>query len=70
MLLKRQRRRDFLIKTGAGIIALGILAWFAGSLSPLLLSIATTAIMIIVAVWESTSLRSGAAEPRSEATGA
>jgi low temperature requirement protein LtrA len=51
---------------GAGIIALGVLAWFAGGLSPLLLSILTTAIMIVVAVWESISLRSGAVEARSE----
>ena len=35
-----------------------LLAWFAGDLSPLLLSMLTTAIMIVVAVWESISLRS------------
>jgi hypothetical protein len=35
------------------------LAWFARDLSPLMLSALTTAIMIIVAVWESVSLRSG-----------
>ncbi len=46
----------------AGIVALGILAWFAAELSPLLLSLLTTAIMVIVAVWESISLKSGAAE--------
>jgi low temperature requirement protein LtrA len=66
--------RGFLqLSHGAGIIALGILAWFAGDLSPLTLSILTTAIMIVVAVWESISLRSGAAEPeksQSEATSA
>jgi low temperature requirement protein LtrA len=50
----------------AGIVALAGLAWFAGALSPLMLSLATTAIMIIVAAWESVSLRSDAAEPRSE----
>jgi hypothetical protein len=44
------------------------LAWFAGDLSPLLLSILTTAIMIIVAAWESISLRSGAVEAQSETT--
>ena len=60
---------------GAGIIALALLAWFAGALSPLMLSIATTAIMIVVAVWESISLKSGAAksqaeQPQSEATSA
>jgi low temperature requirement protein LtrA len=49
-----------------GIIALGILAWFASALSPLMLSILTTAIMIMVAAWESISLRSGAAESQSD----
>jgi low temperature requirement protein LtrA len=43
---------------GAGIIALCVLAWFASELSPLMLSILTTAIMIAVAVWETVSLRS------------
>jgi low temperature requirement protein LtrA len=51
---------------GVGIVALVILSWFAGALSPLVLSILTSAIMIVVAVWESVSLGSGAAEPRSE----
>src|ERR1700722_8505274 len=52
---------------GAGIIALGILSFFARDLSPLLLSILTTAIMIVVAAWESISLKSGATgPPRSE----
>ena len=45
---------------GAGIATLAILAWFAGALSPLTLSILTSAIMISVAVWESVSLGSGA----------
>jgi hypothetical protein len=39
-----------------------VLAWFASDLSPLMLSILTTAIMIAVAVWESISLRSNSAE--------
>jgi low temperature requirement protein LtrA len=60
---------------GAGIVMLAILAWFAGSLSPLMLSLLTTAIMIMVAAWESVSLRSGAAaslpeRAQSEATSA
>src|SRR6266567_6959136 len=50
----------------AGIVALGLLAWFASGLSPLMLSILTTAIMIIVAVWESISLKRGPAEPSTE----
>ncbi len=61
--------RGFLqLSHGAGIVALGILAWFAGGLSPLVLSILTTAIMITVAGWESISLGSGTAGSQSEAT--
>jgi low temperature requirement protein LtrA len=50
----------------AGIVALGLLAWFASGLSPLMLSLLTTAIMIIVAAWESISLKSGPVESRLE----
>jgi low temperature requirement protein LtrA len=50
---------------GVGILALCGLAWFASDLSPLLLSVSTTVLMIIVAVWETVSLRSGTAESRS-----
>jgi hypothetical protein len=32
--------------------------WFASELSPLWLSVATTVVMIVVAVWESVSLGS------------
>jgi low temperature requirement protein LtrA len=75
ILFKHTIRGFLQLSHGAGIIALGILAWFAGELSPLLLSIVTTAILVIVAVWESISLKSGAAEsgpekPQSEATSA
>ena len=67
--------RGFLqLSHGVGIVALGILAWFAGGMSPLLLSILTTAILVIVAIWESISLKSDAAGARpqshSEVTGA
>jgi low temperature requirement protein LtrA len=56
---------------GAGIAALGILGFFAGEFSPLMLSILTTAIMITVAAWESISLKSGATgPPQSEVTSA
>ena len=58
--------RGFLqLSHGVGIIALCVLAWFASELSPLVLSILTTAIMIVVAVWESISLqiRSGRVAP-------
>jgi low temperature requirement protein LtrA len=64
ILFKHTIRGFLQLSHGAGIIALAILAWFAGALSPLMLSMLTTAIMIIVAAWESISLKSGAAEPR------
>ena len=55
--------RGFLqLSHGVGIVVLCVLAWFASDLSPLALSILTTAIMIVVAVWETISLRPGAAE--------
>jgi low temperature requirement protein LtrA len=41
-----------------GIVALALLAPFASKLSPLWLSALTTALLIVVAVWESLSLRS------------
>jgi low temperature requirement protein LtrA len=66
ILFKHTIRGWLQLSHGAGIIALAILAWFASDLSPLMLSILTTAIMIVVATWESMSLKSGAAEPRSE----
>jgi low temperature requirement protein LtrA len=55
---------------GVGIIALGLLGWFGAELSPLMLSVATTLLMVVVAVWESLSLPSGAKESQSEATSA
>jgi low temperature requirement protein LtrA len=62
ILFKHTIRGFLQLSHGVGIIALGILGWFAGDLSPLLLSILTTAIMIVVAVWESISLKSGAVD--------
>jgi low temperature requirement protein LtrA len=62
ILFKHSFRGFLQLSHGAGIIALGALAWFAGELSPLMLSVLTTAIMIVVAVWESISLRSALAE--------
>ena len=54
---------------GVGIAALGILGFFAGGFSPLMLSILTTAIMIVVAAWESISLKAGeTGPPRSRET--
>src|SRR5437879_772340 len=69
ILFKHSFRGFLQLSHGVGIIALGVLAWFAGDLSPLWLSIATSAIMIVVAVWESVSLRSPS-EAQSEATSA
>jgi low temperature requirement protein LtrA len=55
--------RGFLqLSHGAGIVALCALAWFARDLSPLTLSALTSALLIVVAVWESVSLRSRAKE--------
>jgi low temperature requirement protein LtrA len=67
ILFKHTFRRFLQLSHGVGIVALGILAWFASGLSPLTLSILTTAILVMVAVWESISLKSGAAEAQSEA---
>jgi low temperature requirement protein LtrA len=55
--------RGFLqLSHGAGIVMLLGLSYFAADLSPLSLSMATTAIMIVVAIWESVSLGSAAGE--------
>jgi low temperature requirement protein LtrA len=62
ILFKHSFRGFLQLSHGVGIIALCVLAWFAHELSPLLLSILTSAIMIVVAVWESISLRSKAEE--------
>ena len=61
-LFKHSFRGFLQLSHGVGIIALCLLAAFAGGLSPLWLSILTTAIMVVVAVWESMSLRSDAEE--------
>lgn len=58
ILFKHSFRGFLQLSHGVGIIALCVLAWFAHDLSPLMLSILTSAIMIVVAVWESISLRS------------
>jgi low temperature requirement protein LtrA len=62
ILFKHTIRGWLQLSHGAGIVALGTLAWFAGGLSPLMLSVLTTAIMIMVAAWESISLKSSAAK--------
>jgi low temperature requirement protein LtrA len=68
ILFKHTFRRFLQLSHGVGIVALCILAWFASGLSPLMLSILTTAILVVVAVWESISLKSSAVEAQSEAT--
>jgi low temperature requirement protein LtrA len=51
--------RNFLqLSHGVGIVALAVLAFFASVMWPLTLSVLTTAILVIVAVWESRSLGS------------
>ncbi|MGD0849764.1 low temperature requirement protein A [Bradyrhizobium sp.] len=65
ILFKHAIRGWLQLSHGVGIVALCAMAWFAGELSPLMLSILTTMLMVIVAVWETISL-SGAAESRSE----
>src|SRR3569623_831413 len=57
ILFKHSIRGFLQLSHGAGILALLGLGWFAGGFSPLWLSVATTVIMIVVAIWESMSLR-------------
>jgi low temperature requirement protein LtrA len=59
ILFKHSIRGWLQLSHGVGIILLALLAWFASDFSPLMLSILTSAILVIVAVWESASLRSG-----------
>ncbi len=68
ILFKHTFRRFFQLSHGVGIVALCVLAWFASGLSPLMLSTLTTAILVMVAVWESISLKSAPVEPQSDAT--
>jgi low temperature requirement protein LtrA len=62
ILFKHTVRGFLQLSHGAGIIALGVLAWFAGELTPVMLSSLATAILLTVAVWESVSLSSGPGE--------
>ncbi len=68
ILFKHSIRGWLQLSHGAGIVALGVLWWFAADFSPLMLSIATTVLMVVVAAWESISLRSAATKAHSEAT--
>lgn len=58
ILFKHAIRGFLQLSHGIGIILLLVLWWFAADLSPLWLSVASTVIMIVVAVWESMSLGS------------
>lgn len=58
ILFKHAIRGFLQLSHGIGIILLLALSWFAADLSPLWLSVATSVIMIVVAVWESVSLGS------------
>jgi low temperature requirement protein LtrA len=70
VLFKHSIRGFLQLSHGVGIIALAVLAWFAGDLSPLMLSFLTTAILVVVAVWETISLRSGGDKSHSAAASA
>lgn len=58
ILFKHSIRGFLQLSHGIGIILLSALWWFASDLSPLWLSVATSVVMIVVAVWESVSLGS------------
>jgi low temperature requirement protein LtrA len=62
ILFKHAIRNFFQLSHIAGIVAFLVLGWFAADMSPLMLSVATTALLIVVAIWESLSLRSKAEE--------
>jgi low temperature requirement protein LtrA len=62
ILFKHNIRGFLQLSHGAGIVALTVLALFARELSPLMLSALTTALLVVVAVWESLSLRSKSEE--------
>lgn len=58
ILFKHSIRGFLQLSHGVGILALLGLGWFGSEMSPLWLSVATTLILIMVATWESLSLRS------------
>ncbi len=62
ILFKHAIRGFLQLSHGVAIIAFAAVAWFGHDLSPLWLSITTTAILIMVAVWELLSLRGQTAE--------
>ena len=72
ILFKHAIRGWLQLSHGVGIVLLAVLWWFAGDFTPLELSLLTTAILIVVATWESISLRSEsrAGKTQSDATSA
>jgi low temperature requirement protein LtrA len=58
ILFKHNIRGFLQLSHGVGIVALAVLAVFATRLSPLMLSVLTTLVLIVVAAWESLSLQS------------
>ena len=64
ILFKHSIRGFLQLSHGIGIILLLALWWFAADISPLWLTVATSMIMIVVAVWESVSLGSKVEEAR------
>ena len=60
ILFKHAIRGFLQLSHGIGIIAFAVLTWFASSLAALPLSALVTAILVVVAVWESLSLSSPA----------
>jgi low temperature requirement protein LtrA len=60
ILFKHNVRGFLQLSHGVGIVALVALFFFASGLLPLVLSVLTTALLVVVAVWESVSLRSDA----------
>jgi low temperature requirement protein LtrA len=72
ILFKHAIRGWFQLSHGVGIVLLAVLWWFAADFTPLELSLLTSALLIMVAAWESISLRSEsrARKTQSEATSA
>jgi low temperature requirement protein LtrA len=60
ILFKHNIRGFLQLSHGVGIVALGVLAFSASGMSPLALSLLTSVALVVVAVWESVSLRSKA----------
>jgi len=54
----------------AGIVGLGVLGWFGQAMTPLVLCGLTSALLIVVAIWETVSLQPGSDKSQSEATSA